>query len=127
MSSLASLALANVYRGLSAYAAANAYLDQVVASERVAGLSAVSLQMANVGGQGSGAMANDQMASMPGMVRIQIGDFANCVAEALSGTGFFLLISCRLLHLLKSQGPATQVQDGTPMVILDLNEFERKL
>jgi hypothetical protein len=69
-SSLAALAPARVYAGTAAYAAANAYLDSLSACSRAAGVPAAGIQMANVGGQGSGALAPSELAARPGMVRI---------------------------------------------------------
>jgi hypothetical protein len=84
MSSLAAMAISDVYQGTAMYAAANAYLDEYAGSCHHIGQPVASLQMANVGEQGSGALAPEALAALPGMVRIQLHEYESCLRIALT-------------------------------------------
>ena len=43
--------------------------------------------MANVSGQGAGALVSDAMASLPGMVRISLAEYSGCLQAALCSFG----------------------------------------
>ena len=85
-SSLAALASSTAYSGTSGYSAANSYLDSLASGVRLSGTCALSIQMANVGGQGIGALVPERLASLPGMVRISLEEYTGCIRRAVSSS-----------------------------------------
>jgi hypothetical protein len=76
-----------VCRGTVAYASAATYIDVLAtATRQVSGMSALSIQMANVAEQGSGALVADALIKQLGWVRISIEQYERVVASFLSLT-----------------------------------------
>jgi hypothetical protein len=73
-----------VCRGTAVYASAATYIDSLaVATRRVSGLTALSIQMANVADQGSGALVADTLIKQLGWIRISIEQYERVVATFL--------------------------------------------
>ena len=126
-SSLAALACASIYTGTAAYASANSYLDALSEYTRAFGLAATSIQMANVGGAGSGALASDRMAALPGMVRITLDHYAANLSSALLpsriGPQAVLPAPCTKEGLLREfEGPAKVMVADQRAAIGELDE-----